>query len=90
MLGIHAQRFARGNAKEKRVELVHPIDKGPSLRIHLAGQGTLGGIIISHRPAGGGDRLHQIRPVLQQLPEGFRRVSTGEATRHADDRNRFI
>ena len=88
MFWVHAQRFTRRNAKEERVKLVGIPNKRSLTHIHFAGDGALRVIIRIHIPAVTRHPLHQIRPITQQLPEGFRRVCAREATGHADHRNR--
>ena len=90
MLGIDAHRFARGNAKEERVKASNLVEEGCFTHIHLAGRWALRVIEQLNRPAFVRDRLHHVRARQQQLPERFGAVRTGEATGHANHRDRFV
>ena len=65
MLRVHTHGFARGDAKEERVELVHGIDQGRRSGIHLAGPGPLRVIKLIDCPAVGGDFAHEIQPIAE-------------------------
>ena len=89
MLWIHADRFARGNAKEDGIELGHIVDKSPFTRIHLAGQRPLWVIKVIDIPAAAWHLLHEIRARGQELPELFRCLRPWETASHADNGNWF-
>ena len=74
MLRVHAHRFARRDAKEERVELVHRVNKGPGPRIHLARGRAAWVIKIVQAPTFGRHFPDQIGAALEQLPERFGRI----------------
>ena len=83
---IHAGRFARRDAEERRVEPIHAIDEPAVARVHLPWRFRVGVEILIDVPPLRGDFAHGVAAVPQILPEPFRRIgAAGEPARHADD-----
>src|SRR6185295_18069538 len=82
----HRARLARGDAEEGGVERVHLRQERAVAGVHLPRGAGLRVVVALEVPAGGGDGGDGVPPLLQQLPEGVRRVgAAGEAAGHADD-----
>ena len=88
LLGVEQLRFHRGDAEERGVELVEPVEVGAETAgdaLHLAIREQLS----DAADAGAGLAfLHRVHPVVEQSPEGRDGVRAGEPAGHADDRNR--
>ena len=83
--GIHALRFGGRDAKEKRIEFVHPRQQGRPLGIALPGGLGIEIEMGRHVPTVRGDFPHGIGPLPQVLPEGADIGCVRKPAGHADD-----
>ena len=89
MLGIDANRLARRNAEELGVELGDVPQKPAPARVHLAGHGGIGIVVVVDVPAVGGDFLDGVDAIAKRLPKGLGILAAWEPASHADHRDRF-
>ena len=90
LLGIHALRFARCNAEQRRIELIDALHK--STPAHVLGERVLGiGVEMALQiPALLGHLLDRLAPFSQKRPEGLGRLDpTGQPAPHAHDGDRL-
>ena len=75
VLGIDANGLAGRDAEELGVELVHAFEKPAPARIHLAGRGGIGIVVVVDVPAFRRNFPHGIHALAQEPPEGLRSVA---------------
>ena len=89
LLGIHARRFPRRDAKEMSIELVHLLEEAAPASVHFARSLRIWIVKGVEVEAIRGNFRDGIHAVAQQLPESYRVVGAGKPAADADDGDRF-
>jgi hypothetical protein len=90
LLRVEADRLARRDAEERRIEGVQPVEEGAESGDDLARRGGIGMVIGVRVPAFGGHVADRVGSADEEVPEGLRRVRPpGDAAAGPDDGDRL-